>query len=139
MLRYFAITFVASICFWSLVYTDDVAQPVAAQGKKKKEKDDPKLKEPPATASETLKVAKDFKVELLYSVPKDEHGSWVNMCVDPKGRLIVSDQYQVGLFRVTPPAIGGKPSDTKIEKIPIKIDGKDFGDAQGMLWAFNSL
>jgi putative heme-binding domain-containing protein len=138
--RYLAITLIAALCILPFLSTDEVAQ-VAAQVKKKKDrpKVDPKLKEPPATAPETLKVAKDFKVELLYSVPKDEHGSWVNMCVDPKGRLIVSDQYQLGLFRITPPAIGGKPSDTKIERIPVKIDGKDFGDAQGLLWAFDSL
>ncbi len=91
------------------------------------------LPEPPATKPETLKVAKDFRVELLHSVPKDKQGSWVNMCVDPKGRLIVSDQYG-GLFRITPPAIGRKAEDTKIEKIPAPI-----GEAQGLLWAFNSL
>lgn len=108
---------------------------LSAQQKKKKE--DPKKKEvgkePPATPISALKVAKDFKVELLYSVPKDEQGSWVNMCVDPKGRLIVSDQYG-SLYRVTPPAIGGKPEDIKIEKIPV-----DIGDAHGLLWAFDSL
>ena len=141
MLRNLGITLLAIAGLLPFLSTDEAA-PVIAQAKKKKvepKKDDPKLKEPPATPAETLKVAKDFKVELLYSVPKDEHGSWVNMCVDPKGRLIVSDQYQHGLFRITPPAIGGKPADTKIEKIPLKIDGKEFGDAQGLLWAFNSL
>ena len=61
-----------------------------------------------------------FKVELLYSVPKDEHGSWVNMCVDPKGRLIVSDQYGA-LYRVTPKAVGAKDGDTLVQKIPTKI------------------
>ena len=45
------------------------------------------------TSPNGLKVIKDFKAELLYSVPKDQQGSWVNLCVDPKGRLIVSDQY----------------------------------------------
>ena len=92
-----------------------------------------RLREPSATKPESLKVAKDFRVELLYSVPKDKEGSWVNMCVDPKGRLIVSDQYG-GLYRVTPPAIGGKAEDTKIEKMPIPL-----GEAQGLLWAFDSL
>ena len=74
-------------------------------------KKDPPRKgpEPPATDPATMKVAKGFKVELLYSVPKDEQGSWVNMCVDPKGRLIVSDQYGA-LYRVTPPPVGGKPA-----------------------------
>lgn len=91
------------------------------------------LREPSATPPETLNVAEGFRVELLYSVPKDEQGSWVNMAVDPRGRLIVSDQYG-GLYRVTPPAIGGPAEATKIEKIPV-----DIGEAQGLLWAFDSL
>ena len=62
------------------------------------------LKAPTATPIENLQVAKDFRVELLYSVPKEQEGSWVNLCVDPKGRLIVSDQYG-GLYRVTPPDV----------------------------------
>jgi putative heme-binding domain-containing protein len=92
-----------------------------------------KLREPAATSAESLKVLKGFKAELLYSVPKDSQGSWVSMCTDPKGRLIVCDQYG-GLFRVTPPPIGGKPEQTKVEKIPL-----DIGEAQGLLWAFDSL
>jgi putative heme-binding domain-containing protein len=88
---------------------------------------------PTATPAESLKVAKDFKVELLYSVPKDREGSWVNLCVDPKGRLVTSDQYGP-LYRITPPPIGGKPSETKVEKLPI-----DIGEAQGLLFAFDSL
>src|SRR5207248_2182493 len=38
-------------------------------------------KAPSATPAETLKLAKGFKAELLYSVPKDVQGSWVNMTV----------------------------------------------------------
>jgi putative heme-binding domain-containing protein len=67
---------------------------------------------------------------LLYNVPKDDQGSWVSMCVDPKGRLIVSDQYG-GLFRVTP---GQSSADTKVEPLDVKI-----GHAQGLLYAFDSL
>lgn len=93
----------------------------------------PARKEPPATPPEQLKVPAGFQVELLYSVPKDMEGSWVNMCMDPQGRLIVSDQYG-GLYRVTPPAIGGAAADTKVEKLPLEI-----GEAQGLLWAFDSL
>jgi len=55
------------------------------------------------------------------------------MCTDPKGRLIVSDQ-NGGLFRVTPPPIGDSKTPTLVEKIPA-----DIGEAQGLLWAFNSL
>src|SRR5437867_3826162 len=51
-----------------------------------------KFKKPTATPIELIKVKKDFKVELLYSVPPATQGSWVSMTVDTKGRLIVSDQ-----------------------------------------------
>jgi putative heme-binding domain-containing protein len=88
--------------------------------------------EPAATDPKTMKVAKGFRVELLYSVPKNEQGSWVSMCVDPKGRLIVSDQYGA-LYRVTPPPLG-QSEGTKVEKIPAAI-----GSAQGLLWAFDAL
>ena len=86
-----------------------------------------------AMGAETVKVMKDFKAELLYSVPKPIEGSWVNMCVDPKGRLIVSDQYGP-LYRITPPPIGGNPADTKVTKLPIALGG-----AHGLLYAFDSL
>jgi putative heme-binding domain-containing protein len=88
--------------------------------------------EPPATDPKTMKVAKGFRVELLYSVPKNEQGSWVCLCVDPKGRLIVSDQYGP-LYRVTPPPLG-QSEGTQVEKIPAAI-----GSAQGLLWAFDAL
>lgn len=90
------------------------------------------LREPEATPVDQLNVAKGFEVELVYSVPKDQEGSWVSMCTDPKGRLIVCDQYG-GLFRVTPPGIHGAQELT-IE--PIQVD---IGEAQGLLWAFDSL
>lgn len=91
-----------------------------------------RLKEPTATPAESLKVASGFKVDLLYSVPKGVQGSWVNMCVDPKGRLIVSDQYG-GLYRVTLPPVDST-DEIKLEKINV-----DIGEAQGLLWAFDSL
>jgi len=90
------------------------------------------LKVPTATPIDGMKVAKDFRVELLYSVPKEVEGSWVSMCMDPKGRLIVCDEHG-GLFRLTLPPVG-KTEAPKIEKIDVPI-----GEAQGMLWAFDSL
>jgi putative heme-binding domain-containing protein len=86
-----------------------------------------------ATPAASLKVAKDFKVELLYSVPKESQGSWVNMTPDPKGRLIVSDQYGP-LYRVTPPALGAMEGKVKVEKLDLPLGG-----AHGLLWAFDSL
>lgn len=91
-----------------------------------------KLRQPTATPVDRMKVAAGFQVELLYSVPKDLQGSWVNMCVDPKGRLIVSDQYG-SLYRVTPPGILDQ-RELLVE--PINVD---IGEAQGLLWAFDSL
>jgi putative heme-binding domain-containing protein len=106
----------------------------AAPQRKGKAKGQPAVPPRPQTATpaETLKVAKGFKVELLYSVPRAQQGSWVNLCVDPKGRLIVSDQYG-GLFRVTPPPVG-QTTEPKIEPIPVPL-----GEAQGLLWAFDAL
>jgi len=86
--------------------------------------------EPPATDPATMKVAKGFRVDLLFSVPKDEMGSWVCMCTDPKGRLIVSDQYGA-LYRVQP---GQTPDETRVKKIIAQV-----GSAQGLVWAFDAL
>ncbi len=87
----------------------------------------------PATPAASVRPLKDFKVELLYAVPAKSEGSWVNLCTDPKGRLYTSDQYG-SLYRVTPPPIGGQPDQTKVEKVNAPI-----GEAQGLLWAFDSL
>jgi putative heme-binding domain-containing protein len=84
------------------------------------------------TPVEQLKVLKDFKVELLYTVPKADQGSWVAMTVDPKGRLIVSDQYGK-LYRVVVPGIGSA------EKPQISAIEAPIGQAQGLLYAFDSL
>jgi hypothetical protein len=92
----------------------------------------PALAEEGATPVERLKLLPGFRAELLYSVPKDEQGSWVSMTVDPKGRLITSDQYGK-LYRITPPASGSGET-TQIETIPIEL-----GMAHGLLYAFDSL
>jgi len=70
-----------------------------------------------------LKLPKDFKAELLYSVPKEKQGSWVNLCVDPKGRLIVSDQ-NGPLYRVTPFPAGGDAGETKVERLDLPLGGR---------------
>jgi len=83
-----------------------------------------------ATPADQITTLPGFKIELLYSVPKAEQGSWVSMTSDPKGRFIVSGQ-DGPMYRVTP---GEKPSDTKVEPINLPI-----GHAQGLLWAHDSL
>ncbi|MDR3405478.1 MAG: c-type cytochrome [Chthoniobacter sp.] len=80
----------------------------------------------------SLTVPPGFKVELLYTVPKDTQGSWVSLTVDPKGRLIASDQYG-GLYCLTVPPLGSSAG-TKVEALPVQIGG-----AHGLLFANNSL
>ena len=86
-----------------------------------------------ATPVSRIKAAKDFQVELLYSVPGGKQGSWVALCTDPKGRIIAADQYG-GLYRFTPPAANQPLDAAKIEKMPVEIRA-----ANGLLWAFGAL
>src|SRR5207245_2059758 len=72
-----------------------------------------------ATDPSAITVAPGFKVELLYTVPKAEQGSWVALTVDPKGRLIAGDQYG-GLYRLTLPALGASQG-TLVEKLKIEL------------------
>ena len=91
------------------------------------------INENKATPVARIKTLKDFQVELLYSVPIGEQGSWVNLCTDGKGRLIASDQYG-GLFRFAPPAPGQPLDPAKIEKVPAAIRA-----VNGLLWFNNGL
>ncbi|MDB4338479.1 DUF1080 domain-containing protein [Rubripirellula sp.] len=86
-----------------------------------------------ATPIDRIKVAKGFKAELLYSVPGDIQGSWVNLCTDNKGRLLVSDQYG-GLYRITPPASGDTLNAADIQPVLVDIRA-----VNGMVWAFDAL
>ncbi len=75
-----------------------------------------------AAPARSLKIARDFQVELLYSVPKSKQGSWISLCVDPRGRLIASDQ-NGPLYRITPPLPGGSVLQTKVEKLDLSLGG----------------
>ncbi len=86
-----------------------------------------------SVSSSEFKVPEGFQVERLFTVPKDKLGSWVCLAVDPKGRIIASDQGDKGLYRITVPAPGTK-GDVKVERLDVKISS-----AQGLLFAFDSL
>ncbi len=86
-----------------------------------------------ATPVTNIKTLPDFKVELLYSVPGGEQGSWVNLCVDDKGRIYASDQYGC-LYRFSPPAAGQPLKAEDVQKVAAEIRG-----VNGMLFAFGAL
>ena len=115
---------------------------------------------PGSTPTERIRLPDGFKIELLYSVPRDDQGSWVAMCQDDKGRLIVSDQHG-GIYRFPIPKLGEKVDPGSIEQITYsivgakarrRITGTDpkpmtpelaklpkIGHAQGLCYAFDSL
>lgn len=88
---------------------------------------------PSATTEGRIATLPGFEVQLLYSPPRNQQGSWVVLATDPQGRLIASDQGDKGLYRVEldhsqdPPAVN-------VEKIPVDLSG-----AQGLTWAFDHL
>ncbi|MEZ6056577.1 MAG: FKBP-type peptidyl-prolyl cis-trans isomerase [Planctomycetaceae bacterium] len=89
-----------------------------------------------ATPVDRIHHLPGFEVELLYSVPGEQQGSWVSLCVDNKGRLITCDQYGK-LFRLTLPergADGKATGEIKVEPIAVEV-----GMAQGLLYAFDAL
>jgi putative heme-binding domain-containing protein len=86
-----------------------------------------------ATPVSRIKAAKGFKVELLYSVPAEKQGSWVNLCTDNKGRLLVSDQFG-GLYRITPPEPGQTLDIADVQPVPADIRA-----VNGMVWADDAL
>jgi len=93
----------------------------------------PSVKGNKATPIDRIKTLKDFQVELLYSVPGADQGSWVNLCVDNKQRILVSDQYG-GLYRFAAPQPGQPLDPQSIQKVPADIRA-----VNGMVWAFDAL
>lgn len=88
-----------------------------------------------------ITIREGFAAELLYTVPK-EQGSWIAMAFDPKGRLLVSDQDETGVYRLTLPA---GDAGIKVENLkgfpydPIDWGRRKVGGAFGMVCAFDSL
>jgi putative heme-binding domain-containing protein len=114
---------------WAIVL---LVRPCGASGPGTPVRDDPPAQGRDIPAAR-IKAPDGFRVDLIYPVPKDEQGSWVNMTVDPKGRLIVSDQYGK-LYRVALPPADARGQAPRVEPIAVPI-----GEAHGLLWAFDSL
>lgn len=89
--------------------------------------------QPAESDTAAFNVLPGYQVELLYTVPKEEQGSWVSIAFDDSGRLLASDQGDKGLFRITPPEIGSDQP-TQVESLAAEITA-----AQGLLHAFGNL
>lgn len=89
-----------------------------------------------ATPVSDIKVPEGFKVELVKAA-EDEEGSWVAICKDDKGRLIISPQDGQPLLRAT--LADGKIS--KLEKLQFKSGDKTLrvGSSMGLLYAYNAI
>lgn len=101
--------------------------------KKKQAQVGPAIKGNTATPIDRITVAEGFKVDLMYSVPGVQQGSWVNLCSDNKGGLIVSDQFG-GLYHVALPKNGSSISAEDVKPIAVDIRA-----VNGMLWFDDSL
>jgi putative heme-binding domain-containing protein len=82
-----------------------------------------------ATSAESIRVEPGFKVALLHSAGPTE-GSWIDMTVDAKGRLIISPQGEEKLLRLS--ISRGRLSKTERLDAPV-------GSAMGLLYADNCL
>lgn len=88
---------------------------------------------PGSQPRDTFLTQPGFQVQRLFTVPRDDLGSWVALTVDPQGRLIASDQEGKGLYRITVPPLGSD-GETIVEKLDLPISS-----AQGLLFAFGNL
>ena len=76
-----------------------------------------------------FKVLEGFRVQHLYSVAREQQGSWVALATDHQGRLIASDQ-KGSLYRVQL----SRQDQVVVEQVDLPI-----GHAHGLLCAFDSL
>jgi putative heme-binding domain-containing protein len=98
-----------------------------------------KPKQTTASPAEALATLPGFKVELLHSSESATEGSWINMCKDGKGRLIISGQNNENLKpgQNKQPILRVTLKDGKVEKIE-KLN-LPLSEAMGLLYAFDSL
>ena len=91
-----------------------------------------------------ITLVEGFDAELLYTVPESQ-GSWVAMDFDSKGRLLVSDQDDKGVFRLTLASEGDADGRIQVESLtgfpfePVAWGRRTVAGALGFLYAFDSL
>ncbi len=95
-------------------------------------------------ADTQITLREGFDAELLYTVPKSQ-GSWVAMAFDQQGRILVSDQDDKGVFRVTLAKEGDRDAEIRVESlkgfpyVPVAWGSRTVAGALGFLYAFDSL
>ena len=109
--------------------TAPAPDPLAAQEKKTQPKKAPPKKRDAATAAD-LYAAPGFKVELLYTADPGTEGSWINMCTEKPGKLIVGGQGGQPVLRFT--IAKGEVSGVEKLKLPIS-------ETMGLLYTSDTL
>lgn len=87
----------------------------------------------------TFEVLPGYRVEKIFTVPKEQLGSWVCIAFDNQGRLLASDQGNKGICRITPPVRGDDSSKTRVELLDFSQCEFQPSGAQGILCAFDSV
>lgn len=88
------------------------------------------------SAPPQLSAAKDFKIEKIYTVPKDTQGSWVALCTEPGRGFYACDQGKLGLFHIS-----NEKDGAKVRPIKLTLPDSDtlLSGAQGLVWSMDSL
>lgn len=85
------------------------------------------------SSANTISIPAGFELDTLYSPGIHNQGSWVALAEGENGKMYSSDQYG-NLYQFEMPAKGEKLDPAKVDSIDL-----DIGEANGLLWAFNSL
>lgn len=83
---------------------------------------------------DTIRTLPDFKVELLYEVPRKSQGTWVSLAIDKQGRMVASDEYQQGMYWIQVQANKDSKPGAQVTKLVLPATG-----AQGLAWLNNRL
>jgi len=126
------VLFTAAILFAATTFLAITVGPTAIAQDKKKKKDAPKapLEMKQATPADAIATLPGFKVELLHTANPATEGSFINLCTEKPGKLIVAGQQGQPMLRFT--IADGKVANIQKLNIPIS-------QAMGLLYANDSL
>lgn len=90
--------------------------------------------EEPVNDEDVITILADFKVELLYEVPRSSQGTWVRLALGDDGRLVASDQYDKGMYWIDVHDNEVGEAEVHVQKMILPATG-----AQGLAWLEGSL